>query len=76
MISIDALTIGDKGRIIGFGGLSSSLRHRLYGLGLYQGAELSIAHIAPFGCPIAIKVGDTLLSLRRDEIQQLQLERL
>lgn len=74
MITIESMKIGSQARIVGFGLLSKSLRLRLYGLGLYQGATISLAHIAPLGCPVALQVGNTLLSLRVAEAQQLQLE--
>ena len=74
MTNIESLKIGDKAEIIGFGNLPKDFRRRLYGLGLYKGAEFSLAHIAPLGCPLAMQVGNTLLSLRFDEIKQLQLK--
>ncbi len=74
MITINSLKIGDKAKVIGFGELPLSFLNRLYGLGLYNGVEFSLAHIAPLGCPIALQIGNTLLSVRRDEIQQVKLK--
>lgn len=73
MTTIDSLKIGARAQVIGFGQMPLSFRNRLYGLGLHNGVEFSVAHIAPFGCPVALQVGNTLLSVRLEEMNQLQL---
>ena len=76
LICFNTLHVGERAKLMSFGDLSKPLRLRLYGLGLHLGAELSLAHIAPLGCPVAIQVGNTLLSVRRGEMQSLQLEKI
>jgi ferrous iron transport protein A len=57
----------------GFGALPKGSIQRLYGLGLYRGAKLALKHKAPLGCPIAVDVNGTLISLRQSEFTQLEL---
>ena len=47
---------------------------RLYALGLYPGAEVSVLHVAPLGDPLQVKVGNTLLSIRRQEAAMVEVE--
>lgn len=74
MFTIDSLRVGQSARITGFGEMDKSLRARLYGLGFHTGATVELAHIAPLGCPLAIKLGNGLISLRRTEAKHLKLE--
>ena len=47
---------------------------RLYSLGLHPGAEVSVLHVAPLGDPLQVKVGNTLLSIRRQEAAMVEVE--
>ncbi len=50
------------------------LQSRLYALGLYPGVLVSVLRSAPFGDPLQIKVGGTLLSIRRQEAVFVRVE--
>lgn len=76
MSGIDGLRKGEAAKITSLGDLSLAYRQRLYGLGLHVGAIVQLEHIAPLGCPIALRVGNSLLSLRKHEIATLLLEKL
>lgn len=75
MVAISSMKKGERAKIIDFGQTPKSMRMRLYGLGFCPGAELVIEHIAPLGCPIAVKVGGTLISLRLVEFQYVRLKK-
>lgn len=45
-------------------------------MGFYVGKEIEIIYKAPFGDPIAIQVGDYVLSMRKNEAQLIEIERL
>lgn len=47
---------------------------RLYALGLFPGALVDVLHVAPFGDPVQIKVGQTLISIRKQEASLVQVE--
>ncbi|GAB1261630.1 FeoA family protein [Aurantivibrio plasticivorans] len=49
---------------------------RLFALGLFPGATLDVLRYAPMGDPMQIKVGQTLLSIRRDDAQSIAVEEL
>lgn len=46
---------------------SSPLRSKLMELGIIQGKEIKVLFHAPFGDPIAVKIGGFVLSLRKSE---------
>lgn len=53
-----------------------ALQGRLYALGLYPGVELSVLRFAPAGDPMQVRVGGTLLSIRKREAQYVTVEEL
>lgn len=50
------------------------LQSRLYALGLYPGVEVTVLRFAPAGDPIQIRVGGTLLSIRKHEARLVSVE--
>ncbi len=52
------------------------LQSRLYALGLYPGVEVDVLRFAPAGDPIQIRVGTTLLSIRKQEAAMIDVEEL
>jgi ferrous iron transport protein A len=61
------LKIGEKGVVVGF--TDELLSLKLLEMGVLPGSEVVISQIAPFGDPIAIKLSDYLLALRKDEAE-------
>ncbi|MBX7095894.1 MAG: ferrous iron transport protein A [Flavobacteriales bacterium] len=53
--------------------IDSPLKPKLLEMGLVSGQELRILFKAPFGDPIAIEVGDYVLSLRLDEARLVEV---
>ena len=43
------------------------VQSRLYALGIYPGVDLDILRFAPSGDPVQVRVGGTLLSIRKQE---------
>ena len=52
------------------------LQSRLYALGLYPGAAVEVLRFAPAGDPMQVRVGATLLSIRKQEAQLVDVESL
>lgn len=52
------------------------LQSRLYALGLYPGVEVNVLRFAPAGDPIQIRIGATLLSIRKREASLVGVEAL
>lgn len=61
-------------RIVGLAEEQRDLESRLYALGLYPGAIVKVLRSAPFGDPLQLKVGHTLLSIRKQEAEQVLVE--
>ncbi len=61
-------------RITGAADEHLDLQSRLYALGLYPGALINVLRSAPFGDPLQVKVGGTLLSIRRREAALVRVE--
>jgi len=70
------LTIGDKGRVMGFNKQGRSYRKRLLAMGLTPGTEFSIVRYAPLGDPVEITLRGFSLTLRKDEADILSVEKL
>lgn len=70
------LAVGDRAKVLGFSEAVSAYRRKLLSLGLTPGVELSVTRVAPMGDPIEIRVRGFALSLRRDEADALNVEKL
>ena len=69
------LSVGDTGRVAGFGEGSKAYRKKLLSLGLTPGTEFSLARYAPMGDPVEIRVRGSSLILRKGEAEALLVER-
>ena len=52
------------------------IQSRLYALGLYPGVTVEILRFAPAGNPIQLRIGSTLLSIRKQEAGLISVEAL
>jgi len=75
-ISLKNLAVGDFGKIIGFEPSGKAYRKRLLAMGLTPGTEFSITRFAPMGDPVEIKLRGFSLTLRKNEADILQIEKL
>lgn len=70
------LNPGDIGRICGFSGDNKSYRRKLLAMGLTPNTQFQVIRRAPLGDPIQIQVRNFYLTLRKDEVIQLKIERV
>lgn len=49
---------------------------RLYALGVFPGVKIEVLRKAPMGDPIQLKVGQTLISIRKLEAAAIQIDDL
>ena len=75
MPMLDQLKQGDRATIAALSG-ESALVQRLLELGIFDGEEVEVIALAPFGDPIEIRCGDSRLSLRRREAASIQVHPL
>jgi ferrous iron transport protein A len=52
----------------------SPLKAKLTEMGFYVGKEVELLYKAPFGDPIAVRVGDYVLSMRKSEALLIGIE--
>ncbi len=74
---IDALAMGEVALIaaIDRAGLDPGTAQRLCELGFDEGVDVQILHRAPFGGdPLAIRVGNMVVALRRDMASLIEVE--
>jgi ferrous iron transport protein A len=75
MTSLDRLPIGARGRVRAVRG-DPALIQRLGELGVFEGEVIELLGVAPLGDPMEIRVGDSRLSLRREEATGIELDLL
>lgn len=61
------------GRITGFSQNGETLS-RLQSMGVIPGAEAQLLRTAPLGDPMQVRIEGTLLSIRKRDAQQIQVE--
>lgn len=66
--------IGATGVVSGFIEQGSAPKTRYLSLGLIPGSVFKVVRVAPLGCPLQIKVGSTLLSIRKAEAADVLVE--
>lgn len=67
------LTIGSKARILAIRQATPEYRRRLIMLGVTPGAQIEVIRLAPLGDPIEIRVRNSLISIRKQEADLLEL---
>lgn len=63
--TLDSLAPGRVARVAGFATLPADTAARLLELGFDEGAEVEALHRAPLGDPLAVRVDNTTVALRR-----------
>ena len=74
-LTLDRLTLGQSARIVGLSG-DAGLVQRLMEMGMLEGDEVELIGIAPLGDPIEVRLGDSRLSLRRNEAARVEVQPL
>lgn len=72
--SLNDLVPGTHCRVARLKGCGA-IRQRLLDLGLVNGAEVTVIRAAPLNDPIAIRVGNAVLTVRRAEAATIEVER-
>ena len=73
MPPLSDLRPGQCGRVLSLQG-DPALVQRLMELGVLEGDAIEVVALAPFGDPIEIRLGDTCLSLRRQEAMGIEIQ--
>lgn len=72
--TLAGMSVGHRGRVIGFEQGNGTYRRKLLAMGLTKGTEFTISRLAPMGDPVEIEVRGYRLSLRKKEAAVLLIE--
>jgi len=73
MFKLAELKIGDCGLIYSIN--NNHIQLQLLNMGCTPKSKFEVVNIAPLGDPIAIKVGNTVLSIRKRDAQHIQIQK-
>ncbi|MDX1901700.1 MAG: FeoA family protein [Gammaproteobacteria bacterium] len=76
LLTLSDMKIHQKGRIVGYKAGDEHYRRRLMAMGLLPGTEFYISRIAPLGDPVELTIRGFALSLRKNEANILDIERV
>ncbi len=76
MMMLKHLAVGDQAKITGFNPTGKAYRRKLLSMGLTPGTPFTVVRVAPMGDPVEIRVRGSALSLRKDEADALEVEKL
>ena len=75
-MKIKDLKIGSSGKVIGYATNDRAYREKLLRMGLVKGAQFKFTRKAPLGDPIEIMIHNFKLTLRKDEADALEVDRV
>lgn len=70
---LSELKIGEKAVIVNIN-LNGLTRRRLFDLGFIPGTVITVVLESPFGDPVAYLVRNTVIALRKDESEKIEVE--
>ena len=73
-IALSQTCAGDACVVLDIDARQDELRNRLFVLGVIPGSLIRVLRFAPLGDPIQIKVGASLISIRKSEAQMVSVE--
>ena len=74
-MTLDKLPIGETAVITNVGG-EEALRCRLLDMGLTPKTKIKIVKVAPMGDPIEIHIRDYMLSIRINDAEKIEVEKI
>ena len=72
MKTINDLKVGETARVVRLCG-EGAVKRRIMDMGLTKGTEVTVRKVAPFGDPIELTVRGYELSLRRDDVDIIEI---
>ncbi len=73
-MTADTLPLNKSGKILEI--MPSPLKINLMELGFLPGKKITLQHLAPSGGPMAFRMEDTLLALRKSEAALIRVEQI
>ena len=72
-MTLDSLAHGQRAVVVGYTG-DDPVVARLCEMGLLPGETVEVTGVAPFGDPLAVRVGSSLLAIRRREAAFIEVD--
>ena len=72
--TLSTLGHGDHCLVAQIASEQAELKSRLYALGIIPGSKIEILRFAPLGDPMQVKVGNSLISIRKSEAEVIEVE--
>ncbi|MFT7686098.1 MAG: ferrous iron transport protein A [Candidatus Azotimanducaceae bacterium] len=73
-MTLSEMTENSQYRVVSAAVDNPEIQSRLYALGVYPGVTIEVLRFAPTGNPIQIRIGRSLLSIRKSEAQLISVE--
>ncbi|MCF6437132.1 MULTISPECIES: FeoA family protein [Pseudoalteromonas] len=73
-MTLNELKFQQKAVIAALNHQDIALASRIMALGLVPGETIELMNVAPMGCPLQVKVGDTLVSVRKSDASLIALQ--
>lgn len=73
-MKIKDMEIGQFGKVVGYNGNDRTYRHKLLRMGLIKRAEFKLLRKAPMGDPVEVELRGFNLTLRKAEVDVLEVE--
>ena len=74
LISFDKLKVGDVARVIKITAKNPALKRRIMDMGITKGIVIKIVKTAPLGDPLQVELRGYMLSLRKEDLKNIQGE--
>ena len=74
LISLDQLKIGEVAKVIKITAQNPALKRRIMDMGITKGVVIKVVKIAPLGDPVLAEVRGYMLSLRKEDLKNIQGE--
>ena len=72
--TLSTLGHGDHCFVADIASEHTELKSKLYALGIIPGSKIEILRFAPLGDPMQVKVGNSLISIRKSEAEVIEVE--
>lgn len=76
MKNLSELKVGERARVVRLIVEDKQIRRHLLDMGLTRGTIVEIKKIAPMGDPIDIKLRDYELCIRKDDLKNIEIEKV
>lgn len=74
LISLDQLKVGDVAKVIKITAQNPALKRRIMDMGITKGVIITVIKKAPLGDPIQIELRGYMLSIRKEDLKNIQGE--